>query len=553
MIEIITKDGVSLDLEPSAEFEIEIENPMFDDSHIPVPFSTAISFLPSTRNNSVFGYLNAMMLEPAVKTVDATIFSCGIPLMSGILTFDGIEDGMLNYTFSSTPKQEILSRFIHETPSLYAAFNADTLREVMDGQHITNHSLPLIVNAQKVADEDEDLKKAYGASGGTPVDVKYRNYYFGAVDVPIMPAVFVHTILKNLNIDTSMTKLQTLFKSIGILATYKGICDVNGFVITKNGDIAYDLADKLPECKVEDLLSNVLKIICGSIYVDGDRLLLMGNSEILSSSAYADWNDKVSDVYSLESEESRSYKLGFKEDATGNDNYIEDNPELIKVPAYSYMATEMKGNKYKAVERTDTGCAYSGKNPIYRFPKYLYVPFVDVIHRADVYSIGETENVCDMSSDFNLVKCIPVRTVAKNGDQLEYRDAMCPRVDFPPLDGSRPKEVYIGLISGNQFTDNGRIFRTTGGYFEYAFEENTGLSLLPNELYDSCHKPFAEWLAKEKTMISADVNLSEYDIHNFRIWDKVLIRSRLFVVKKLTVTISAASGHIACRGDFVSL
>ena len=43
MIRIITGEGVSLDLDPSAEFEVEYENPMLDDSHIPVPFSTAVT------------------------------------------------------------------------------------------------------------------------------------------------------------------------------------------------------------------------------------------------------------------------------------------------------------------------------------------------------------------------------------------------------------------------------------------------------------------------------------------------------------------------------
>ena len=47
MIRIITGEGVSLDLDPSAEFEVEYENPMLDDSHIPVPFSTAVTILPS--------------------------------------------------------------------------------------------------------------------------------------------------------------------------------------------------------------------------------------------------------------------------------------------------------------------------------------------------------------------------------------------------------------------------------------------------------------------------------------------------------------------------
>lgn len=100
MIRILTSDGASLDLEPSAEFELEYENPMLDDSHIPVPFSTSIAFLSTPVNCKVFGYLSAMMLEPSVKKLSAVIEVGGSPLFYGTLLFDSIEEKHLNYTFA---------------------------------------------------------------------------------------------------------------------------------------------------------------------------------------------------------------------------------------------------------------------------------------------------------------------------------------------------------------------------------------------------------------------------------------------------------------------
>ena len=43
MIEIILEDGTSLDLKKDWEFEITLEQPMLDDSHIPIPYSTSIA------------------------------------------------------------------------------------------------------------------------------------------------------------------------------------------------------------------------------------------------------------------------------------------------------------------------------------------------------------------------------------------------------------------------------------------------------------------------------------------------------------------------------
>ena len=78
MIEIVTQGGVSLDINPHAAFSIEFDNPLLEESRIPVPFSTSISFPPSPVNRSAFGYTDAMILDPAVKEIGATMFVNGI-------------------------------------------------------------------------------------------------------------------------------------------------------------------------------------------------------------------------------------------------------------------------------------------------------------------------------------------------------------------------------------------------------------------------------------------------------------------------------------------
>ena len=73
MIEIITDAGISLDLDPAGAFEIEIEQPLLDDTHIPIPYSTSISFLPTAKNKDVFGFMDAMMMTPTVTEISATV------------------------------------------------------------------------------------------------------------------------------------------------------------------------------------------------------------------------------------------------------------------------------------------------------------------------------------------------------------------------------------------------------------------------------------------------------------------------------------------------
>ena len=78
MTGIRTSDGVWLDLAPDAEFELTIENPLLRDDRTPSSWSTDITFPPTTLNKRVFGYLGALMTEPSVKRLGATIASGGL-------------------------------------------------------------------------------------------------------------------------------------------------------------------------------------------------------------------------------------------------------------------------------------------------------------------------------------------------------------------------------------------------------------------------------------------------------------------------------------------
>jgi hypothetical protein len=115
MINIQTSTGVFLDLAPDAGFEIEMNNPILESDRIPVAFSTAITFPPSDTNRAVFGYLPAMLLPPTVLKVAATILAGGIPLLSGTLVYESVdENGNLVYTFTEKSLEDGLDAKLYE-------------------------------------------------------------------------------------------------------------------------------------------------------------------------------------------------------------------------------------------------------------------------------------------------------------------------------------------------------------------------------------------------------------------------------------------------------
>ena len=82
---------------------------------------------------------------------------------------------------------------------------------------------------------------------------------------------------------------------------------------------------------------------------------------------------------------------------------------------------------------------------------------------------------------------------------------------------------------------------------------DSGMSLAPKDLYGKFHKSFKEWIAKDRQVIKADMDLSPVDIANFRMWRKVVLNGRQFIVKKLSFTFYANSDRIESSAEFLSL
>lgn len=81
----------------------------------------------------------------------------------------------------------------------------------------------------------------------------------------------------------------------------------------------------------------------------------------------------------------------------------------------------------------------------------------------------------------------------------------------------------------------------------------TSYDLSAESLYNSYHKKFAAWLAKDRQVIQADLDLSLSDISSFRMWHAVMVRNRLFIVKRLTLHLSMGLDHPVSSVELMSL
>lgn len=576
MIEIITASGVSLDLDPTYEFEIEMENPMLDDTHIPIAYSTSIAFLPTAKNKAVFGYLAAMYREPDVKQLSVSIHAGGIPLFWGLLEYESMEEGKLNYTFAGRDLEDEWSGYIHKLSHLttriirrnnsYIQQFDQFLKSIRDGKldFIKDFELPMIVGEENITDV-EYSKNDIGAEK-VSVMVKYHNYYWTPLLSVVTPAVKVASILSEAFRSISVSeKISTLYEALAILGLHrsKQLCALYGMQQMDNYDLILDVADTLPECTVLDLVTNITRLFCASIFREGQSFVLKTNREVLADSTIIDWTNKVLDEYSLSREESSSYSFGYSNDDSENTYTTESESSgttsgsIVDVSnMLSVIQTIENSSEYVAVRNLATGDMYSGKKmTVTTATNSQYtLPYMDMLlHKLHkVTSDDKKENSFDNSVDFKCVRCIPVASVYDLNPSITLHQ-VCPIIKFPAAEDERSSDIWIGALINNQLVNKGVYFERPSSTIHSNIGEwaNSNLSIDPAVLYRRFHRHFAEWLAENRRVITMDVFLSLQEIADLRLYRKIMVYGQVFFIKKITHTFIANIDHIATRVELI--
>lgn len=563
-----------LELDPDNTFEITHEHPMLDTTHTPVPFSTSISFPLSERNKLVFGFLGgAMMLEPSVKSLEVDIHIGGFRMLSGVLLYEGFEDGLLKYSFSGRNLEEdwnakIWTQVNPLTSTIPAAYTTtrklEFIRAIKEGTHFL--AAPLLINKDAT---EYTVYEACNWAEKVEHSIKFHNWP-GQDNVIFTPTfrvqLLLEKILKNTILDDA---ILPAYRQLAIIAQYKPDGNYNEIGIPLLA--GYDCQNMLPDITVYNLIQNLARIFCAAIYKDGDSLRLIAAKTILEDPDFVDWSGKISDVASFSREASTSYVLKFSNSDEENvydlKNLSEDLDDGDIITAESFLKvikglgrnsaadedTEEVLEGFKAVRHGVSQDIYSGRYTLLARPYNAHFPVCDLIYHHNPVvdtSVSESGESFDNSIDFNLVRCLPECAIRQEGG---YSYRMCPVIEPATIGSARGNDVYIGILTNNQLVDKGLSFAANASAFNNTPDEDCGLSLAPDALYEAYHREFAEWLATDRQVISVDLNLSPLDIVNFRPYRKVLLKNRLWLVKKLSLTMSASSELIKASGEFISL
>lgn len=608
MVRILTEDFIELDLAPGYEFQIEMSNPMFDSGHLPEAFSTQIPFPPSPTNRDKFGYTPVLMRPPGIQRLAASIWIGGVPFMYGTLVYDGIEDGALLYTF--TCKIPDLEAKIWDQALL--EFTTDN---IPDGSS-SFFKTPLVIRSDNVAMQpylngpvDDNLwvkywnykttGKSFDYDSFLPavpvsaiigwlgleasIELRYlldsivilgRFHEFAAGDVVTGNSKQRSRSETGAGISSTSGSSRRTAQSYSNTGTSSGSGGRSRGASRRTSKVT-DLASFLPDVTFAELLKGIGSMLCCSFYMEGGTLRMIRNSSVLEGEPL-DWRGKVSDKFSAGIQAAATYKFGYVSDSKSasmselgprSTHYVEAGAEGTFNPAIILNALATTG-LYSVVWDQTTGDLFSGRS--YAFgsdasekPSGYSAPNVfdcDVLyHNAKPVALeveDEDSETFDNSCVFELVRCVPEKIFPNSGSGAWPSDSaatyrMTPIVDPPQVSEGRDSKVYVGIIDNSldQMTDKD-LFLPGSPAEEVLLGNN---SLAPDDLWESHHETFAEWTARRRQTVKADVELSPADLQSFRIYQPVYFAGKRWVVKTISMTIVATSDLPSVTCEFVEL
>lgn len=549
MIEIRTKAGVALDLAPDAEFEIEMSNPLLEGDGIPVAFSTSITFPPTETNRTVFGYLPAMMLPPTVLRVGVYIYCSGIQLLSGSLVYDNLDEyGNLNYTFTERELEDDLNRKIWQ----------------LDLPHSQTASEPHLPTADQLA---ANVRAGSVTGVGAPflfdpdgAVTKFHNIPARTTDTRFTPCVSVRRLINavpafSLDDNGAVYSLSEIY-ILGLYKEFSG--NIKGY-----GDYL-SIARSLPDVTLFDVINEVCKMLCATIYKDGDKYALV-NFALVGYAVTKDWDAKVCDTFSLTAEPAQGYGFGWPKEDNGNSGEV--SGEITTVSTLKAVLDARQYGQYVPV-RHEGVLSIPGTFDTYSVPpSYVMLEDHESVQVCEILNMYDDDidedingNKVDNHMSATIIKNVPTHYEREVWDEDDsypqggiwitvidtYR--MAGLVSFPADGAERDSKIIFGLFDDGQMYGKGYKMTGAGADAGSPYEYNLAAYSLAAR-----HQQYREWLAKDRQIISVDLNLDLNDIASFRFWHAVMIRSRKFIVKRLTLRISARRDGILSSAELISM
>lgn len=554
---------VSADILHGSSFTFEINQPLLDTEHIPVPFSSEISFPPTRKNKELFRYLPAMMTEPGEKKLAAAIMVDGIVIDTGVLVYTGIESGNLQYSFAGKNVEDDWGRKIwNPSDALIQEVVSHAAKDDDFRPYATGYVwFPTMLNK-----DNENLP--FGTADGQSV-YRYFNWrpsVNSMVSEQALPAIYIKPIIKQSGNLSLCSKVDYLLSTLAICGQYKVFTQdrVSGKynILKIPGQVKSTIFGGLPDVSVSDVVKMVAKMTCSSIFRKGAKYLNISAADCLGSEA-VDISGKISDIFSASVENRKRYRLSW----TG----VSDSENIDGTPAnYNSLKSLLDATLDSGRELGDLHLVrHSSLKDIYsiRGARYGYTNGPCTAGSFKSQNLDSLDDDSDSSEEFdNSIDAAPVRTIpdyvpTRTGSPSSFTDDSVPRMipvmEPPSADLQRGSDILLGHVCYYQDRDAGRyldyqmcdkglVFKADGT------DMNMAASLSVGSLYDRYHSAFASWIGKDRQTVRAELNFTALDLANVKMYGRVKFAGRYWLIKQISATITAG-GRLKTEGEFVSV
>ena len=572
MIKIVA-NGVALDLPADLSLQLTIENPILSTDRIPVAYTTNIDFPGTQTNLQVFGFQDKLLLRPTVEKVPATLYVNELRIVDGTLCFDSYEDRAIKASFVGASIDDVLSKDLSSIDLQRWIFGELTAEEQVRYLKLLNSGrdgnevfvcapVATAENPRGMADFINEYTSGYSTSRmieGT-LSRYFLDCYSPAIRLPYLLSKLMSSDMIFKNFDLSR------FNDVVLLTGRNP--EVGTYDVGKLGGLdsisespeqyAFSLSASLPPTAAGELMKELFKLFCMSVYfVDGQYVAHL-NGQIIGDKDFEDWNDRTADAYAISIERGQKYKYGFS--SYENDFKMPDS--MITVTGVVDMLAHpepFSEETYFFIESTNEVYLRDGyrdtptSEPDYQY-KMVYQGYLSASDSGGEDSYDATVNV-----SVPRVKFGPGIRVAGGASQWQT----VPVIDASWSDGRLSNfclAIYLGYLP--RLNENGDTTRPTSSYpvlsptaYDMLGIRRSEASITwagDNGLYNRYHKGFAEWIGRDRIRFRTEVNLSAIDLKNLQLFKKKLIGGKKFLIATINVEIDH-EGVLPADVEFVEV
>lgn len=577
----INKQG--LDLPSDIALSIIYSNPLFETDRIPTPGTLDFNVPKSQRNIEALGHPERINgLRSAIKMPARVLFS-GVTLLIGEAIVDSVDEN-INLSISGAVLPDDIKKQLRKQPLAAWDLTPSAGSNPVEGDspkynellvaNIKNSNFPIVaapVAVKDSADPDESTTtineryKALRQNYISPYNTASNNYLFRAgsgresLAANILPAIRIHYLFQTIlgdRLKKNVFKLDEWPKLV-MLSTYHPDFTIDGSgapLRRVGGTSSLRLEDLVPAMTANEFISELLKIPCATLYLKGENYYIEFNSDIINRDVTHNWSDKIIGTTTTSTELGMNYKFAYS-----NELPSEIPPFLFSAKSISQMLEIGYSGYVQIWSPLQTFNCTPIDDTMSRFG-YTVINYGTNPEKQEEQDPDDTASPSDYDMQTKaevLINNLRQYTTSYDdgSEKLPDRYLFLPEID--PIEAKRNDKILLTLYHGLK-NDASRESRTrTYPYLCSSCYDTLGqkignLSLDRDKVYQTYHKPFAEWLARDRVTLSAELRLSILDLSNLDLRDKFNILGRNFLIKELQATISINRIE-SCEADFVEV